>query len=141
MKQLRLMLICSLAAAMLMAASPAVAASPLRAPEQTDHLVQPGDNLYRLALRYGTTISAIVAANGLTNPNAIYVGQRLVIRAGSSSASSGSPTATTTGSYYVVQRGDTLSGIALRHGVTTWALVTANGRIPPTPTSCALATP
>jgi len=127
MKLLRLSLISGLAVAMLLAAVPAAAASPLRAPEQTNHLVQPGDNLYRLALRYGTTVNAIVAANGLTNPNAIYVGQRLVIRTGSSSTTSGSPPATTTSSYYVIQRGDTLSGIALRHGVTTWALVTANG--------------
>jgi len=127
MRRLRLLLTSGLAVAILLAAAPAVMASPLQAPGQIHHLVQRGDNLYRLALRYGTTVNAIVAANGLANPNAIYVGQRLVIRSGSTSPSTGSSTATTTGSYYVVQRGDTLSGIAVRHGVTTWALVTANG--------------
>jgi LysM repeat protein len=131
MKLLRLFLTFGLAIVMLLGTAPAAAASPLLAPQQIAHRVQPGDNLYRLARRYGTTVNAIVAANGLTNPNAIYVGQRLVIPGASSSSSTGSPAATTTGSYYVVQRGDTLSGIAWRHGVTTWALVTANGLASP----------
>jgi LysM repeat protein len=42
------------------------------------HVVQSGENLYRISLRYGTTVQAIMAANGLTNYN-IYVGQRLYI--------------------------------------------------------------
>jgi murein DD-endopeptidase MepM/ murein hydrolase activator NlpD len=43
------------------------------------HIVQPGETLTRIALRYGMTISAIVAANDLTNPSLILVGQRLLI--------------------------------------------------------------
>jgi murein DD-endopeptidase MepM/ murein hydrolase activator NlpD len=43
------------------------------------HIVQPGETLTRIALRYETTISAIVAANDLANPSLIFVGQRLVI--------------------------------------------------------------
>jgi len=43
------------------------------------HVVQPGDTLTRIASRYGTTISAIVTANDLTNPSLIFVGQRLAI--------------------------------------------------------------
>ncbi len=43
------------------------------------HIVQPGDNLYRLALRYNTTIWAIAQANNIPNVNLIYVGQRLII--------------------------------------------------------------
>jgi len=43
------------------------------------HVVQPGETLTRIALRYGTTISAIVAASDLANPSLIFVGQRLVI--------------------------------------------------------------
>ncbi|HLZ25986.1 MAG TPA: LysM peptidoglycan-binding domain-containing protein, partial [Chloroflexota bacterium] len=38
-----------------------------------------GDNLTRLSARFATTIPAILAANGLSNANRIYVGQALVI--------------------------------------------------------------
>ena len=43
------------------------------------HVVQPGENLYRIALRYGTDYHSLAAANGIANPHQIYVGQRLVI--------------------------------------------------------------
>ena len=47
-----------------------------------------------IASRYGTTVAAISSANGVTNPNTIYVGQRLKIPAGgSSSAASTAPAA------------------------------------------------
>lgn len=42
------------------------------------HVVQQGENLFRIALRYGTTVDAIMAANGLTS-HTIYVGQELRI--------------------------------------------------------------
>lgn len=47
----------------------------------TVHLVQRGENLFRISLRYGVSMSAIAAANGITNFNLIYAGQRLVIPA------------------------------------------------------------
>jgi LysM repeat protein len=43
------------------------------------HVVQPGETLYSIARRYGTTHWAIAMANNLANPNVIYAGQRLVI--------------------------------------------------------------
>jgi len=43
------------------------------------YIVQPGDNLYRLALRFNTTIYAIAEANQIRNINLIYVGQKLII--------------------------------------------------------------
>jgi len=122
MTRLRLCFITSLLVAMLLGA-PLVQA---QTPEHILHLVQPGDNLFRLALRYGTTVDAIVTANGLSNADAIYVGQQLVIPRNSTNSST-TPPATTSGGKYIVQQGDTLSGIALRHGVTIWALVQANG--------------
>jgi LysM repeat protein len=47
------------------------------------HVVQQGENLFRIAIRYGTTIDAIAAANGIVDVTRIYVGQRLIIPAGS----------------------------------------------------------
>lgn len=43
------------------------------------HVVSVGETIYRIALRYGVTIQAIAQANGIANPNVIYVGQRLLI--------------------------------------------------------------
>jgi LysM repeat protein len=86
----------------------------------TVHVVRRGDTLYSVARRYGTTVNALMQANGLQNSNRIYVGQRLVV-----STSGATQPAATSGSY-VVQYGDTLSSIAYRHGVSTQALASAN---------------
>ncbi len=48
-------------------------------PAATIHLVQPGETLLRIALRYGVDAWTIARANGITNLNHIYVGQRLTI--------------------------------------------------------------
>jgi LysM repeat protein len=41
------------------------------------HVVQAGENLYRIGLRYGCTTAQMAAHNGITNPNVISVGQVL----------------------------------------------------------------
>ncbi|MBI5960140.1 MAG: LysM peptidoglycan-binding domain-containing protein [Chloroflexi bacterium] len=51
-------------------------------PQGGTYTVVAGDSLYRIALKFGTTTSAIAALNGITNPNLIYVGQVLKIPAG-----------------------------------------------------------
>jgi len=43
------------------------------------HPVSRGQNLFRISLRYGVSMSAIVQANGISNPNLIYAGQSLCI--------------------------------------------------------------
>lgn len=90
------------------------------------HVVQRGENLFRIALRYGVTVNALAAANGIVNANRIYVGQRLIIpgRATAPPAPAPPPPSAQT---HTVRRGDTLSAIALRYGVSVWALVQANG--------------
>jgi LysM repeat protein len=45
----------------------------------TTYVVQPGDNLFRISLRFGRTMDAIAAANGITNYALIFVGQTLII--------------------------------------------------------------
>jgi LysM repeat protein len=42
-------------------------------------VVQPGDTLNRVSLRYGVTVEAIIQANNLTSPDVLSVGQALVI--------------------------------------------------------------
>ena len=47
---------------------------------QTIHVVQAGENLFRIALRYGVTMQSIVDANGLGSQDAIlHVDQELII--------------------------------------------------------------
>jgi len=45
----------------------------------TQHVVAAGENLYRIALRYGLTTQQLAAANGIVNPNSVHVGQALRI--------------------------------------------------------------
>jgi tetratricopeptide (TPR) repeat protein len=62
---------------------PATTSVPTATPQSqqgTIHVVKSGENLYRISLQYGTTVDAIMAANGLTS-TAIYVGQQLYIPA------------------------------------------------------------
>lgn len=43
------------------------------------YIVQPGDTLSELAIMFGTTVAEIMAANGLTDPDSLQVGQPLII--------------------------------------------------------------
>ncbi len=46
---------------------------------QRTYVVQRGDNLYRIALKFNTTVQAIMTANNLSNANQVYAGQTLII--------------------------------------------------------------
>jgi len=85
-----------------------------------EYTVQPGDTLFSIAQKYGTTVEAISQANGIVNPQFIEVGQKLTIPQGSS----GSPSSG--GGTYVVQPGDTLYSIAARFGKSVWDIIAAN---------------
>jgi lipoprotein-anchoring transpeptidase ErfK/SrfK len=99
------------------------------------YVVRRGDTLAVIAARTGVSLSTLVRANGIANPNLIYVGQRLLIpgrgasgAAQSSTAAKAAPVATGT---YIVHRGDTLSRIAARYGTSVSALVRLNGLASP----------
>jgi len=48
-------------------------------PDGQTYTVLRGDNLYRIALRFGTTVQALVQTNSIADPDLIYVGQVLRI--------------------------------------------------------------
>lgn len=89
--------------------SPTPPAAPTGVPET--YVVKRGDTLGSIARRFGLSLSALIAANNIRDPNRIFVGQVLIIRGGASQ-----PTVVTL--VYVVQRGDNLSRIARRYNTT-----------------------
>lgn len=104
----------------------------------SSYVVQPGDTLTGIAIRYGTTVNALAQANNILNPNFIYVGQVLTIPGDDSGGGGGNPTPTpvsngggggggTEDTIYYVQPGDTLYQIAARFGVTVQAIAQRNG--------------
>ena len=78
----------------------------------TTYTMRKGDNLSTVAQKYGVSVSDIIKANNIKNPNKVNVGTKLII-----------PPKTTK---YTVQKGDTLTGIAKKYGTTVAALKSAN---------------
>ncbi len=55
------------------------AASPEPAAGEQIHIVQPGQNLFRIALQYNLSFETVAAHNGIPWPYTIYVGQQIKI--------------------------------------------------------------
>lgn len=82
-------------------------------------MVRRGDNLTRIAQRYGTTVRALQNWNGLSNPSRIYTGQRLCVSTTTSTARPG------TSIYATVTAG----ALNVRHGPgTQYPIITTAGR-------------
>lgn len=127
-------------------ATPAPAPVPAAAPTAPgQYVVRPGDTLTSIARRYRTSVSAIVAANGMASADVpLRVNQSLRIPSGVAAVSPASrpvatvpaakpaPAATTSGNSYTVKAGDTLYRISRQYGVSPTALMQANGLTPTT---------
>ncbi|GAA3207418.1 hypothetical protein GCM10017690_15400 [Microbacterium terregens] len=114
-------------------------APPAPAPSSGTYVVDGGDTISSIAQRHAVSIQDVLAANGLGWSSIIYPGQTIVIP-GSAPAVEAAPVeiappveavapapgAPAAGAYVVVA-GDTMSAIAARHGVTTQAVLDANG--------------
>jgi LysM repeat protein len=90
------------------------------------HTVQAGENLYRIALKYGLTYRELAEANGIANPDKIQAGTVLTIP-GCGDTSEASEETTEGEETYTVQPGDNLYRIALKFGLTWQELATYNG--------------
>jgi murein DD-endopeptidase MepM/ murein hydrolase activator NlpD len=114
--------------------------------EITAHVVQPGETLRRIADLYGQTVVELAERNGITDVNAIYAGQVLLLNPepeapAPAPAPAIEPSATPTGVQelpstpdfvYTVQGGDTLFQIATRFDTTVAELTQANSISDPT---------
>jgi len=123
---------------LMLAAAPAAAGPPPQTEEE--YVVQPGDTLYSIALRFGVTANDIAAANDLSNPNLIFTGQQLTIPTDQplpepaivvqnndeNDDSDEKELSPAPPDVYVVQPGDTLNTIARRFKLPVTDIITAN---------------
>ena len=80
------------------------------------YVVEPGENLFRIGMKFGTTAQAIAAANNIPDPQRVQAGTMLLI-----------PVPAPGGGYgYYVRRGDTVYSIARRFGMTVEELASLN---------------
>ena len=94
------------------------------------HIVARGDTINRIAAKYRASVTRIVSANKISNPDIIRIGQEILIPAGSGGGASrdGSGISSRTGQYHVVARGESVAGIAAKYkGVTADDITRANG--------------
>ena len=116
------------------------------------HKVEKGDTLYSISRKYQITVAELRAANNLSENDVIKIGQKLIIptadistaaalaadnstkkdndKAASTTASAATTTSSTSSksdSIYVVEKGDTLYGIARKNNLTVAELMNLNG--------------
>jgi len=84
------------------------------------YVVQPGDTLYRIAQRFGTTVAALQELNRFPNPDQLVIGQAILI-----------PSPAATPLQYTVVRGDTLYLLAQTFDTTVAAIAQANNIVDP----------
>ncbi len=97
--------------------------------DQIVHTVQAGDNLYRIALRYGVSMEEIAAANNMTISSTIYRGQELIIpglNVPDDSEEVVNPLVASAPVTHTVQRGESLTLIARRYETTVTEILQAN---------------
>jgi murein DD-endopeptidase MepM/ murein hydrolase activator NlpD len=98
--------------------------SPTPTSSMTIHVVQRGENLFRIAQLYGTTVEAIASANGINDATQIQIGQRLLVP----NAAPGAPGIPVD---YVVQASDSLHNLSLRFGMPIQAIAQQNRIVNP----------
>lgn len=108
--------------------APVAASAPLALSSPADYVVQPGDTVSAIAARHGLRTPDVLAANGLSWSSIIYPGQvlRLAAPAPAPAPAPAAP-APSPSAAHTVQAGDTVSAIASAHGVSTQAVLDANG--------------
>lgn len=96
----------------------------------TPYIVQPFDTLFSIATRFNTTTGALIQLNGITNPNVIFIGQRLLVPTATTGGTGGAvvtpPPAPLPPATYLVLPGDTLFRIASRLNVNIVTLAQIN---------------
>jgi murein DD-endopeptidase MepM/ murein hydrolase activator NlpD len=96
-------------------------------PTPRTHIVVAGDTLLAISQQYGASVDEIMAANGLDNPNLIYIGQRLAIPVAGETDAEETHAPLQLSRSYSVRPGDTITRLARRFGVSTDQILSLNG--------------
>lgn len=92
--------------------------------QDISYIVQTGDTLSGIALKYGATVRELVTINNIQNPNLIYPGEELKVPINGNLQND---TEYQTGHIiYTVEKGDTLSELALRFNTTVQEIAELN---------------
>ncbi|MGK0188637.1 MAG: lysozyme [Verrucomicrobiales bacterium] len=97
------------------------------------HTVKAGETLSSIARRHGVRPKTLIQHNGITDPNSLRIGQTLTIPGKSGTVSKAarkeprSVAASGGSTLHTIRKGETLSAIARRHGVTVTNLREWNG--------------
>ena len=89
------------------------------------HTVAAGDTLSAISQQYGVTVDELMAANGLDDPNLIYIGQQLTIPG--AEAPQVIPVNLQASYNYTLQSGDTVARLARRLRVSPQEILDLNG--------------
>ena len=92
----------------------------------TTYVVQPGDTLYRISVKFGVSMAALAQANNIVNPDRIYAGQVLCIPGSGYPPPPPPPPPPGQCIYYTVKLRDSLGSLAIRYGTTVFAIQQAN---------------
>lgn len=115
-----------------------VEGAPTPTPEPFTYTVEKGDTLGSIAAKFDMNTVRLIEANNLTDPNNVYVGQKLLIpgyqpTAQGESADTTTPTGDNSAPAgdnqvtHIVQPGESLLNIAEKYGVEASAIAAANG--------------
>ncbi len=89
------------------------------------HTVEPGDTVSSIAQRFGLSTASVLALNGLSWRSAIFPGQQLTLTTAPVKMTAPPPARTQAGRYTIV-KGDTISSVAMRFGVSMTSILEAN---------------
>jgi LysM repeat protein len=97
------------------------------APSQ--YVVVDGDTISSIGGRFGLSTASVLALNGLGWSSLIFPGQRLTLTTAAAppAVAPAKPSVAAEITRYRVKTGDTISGIAAAHGLSTAAVLSANG--------------
>ncbi|MCZ9883884.1 lytic transglycosylase domain-containing protein [Arthrobacter sp. B2a2-09] len=116
------------------AATIPAAMQPMAPATPATYTIVRGDTISGIAARYGLNTNTVLQLNGLSANTIIYPGQQIKLSGSGTAPSAPAPApspapspSSSSAASYTVKSGDTLSGIAARHGVALSDVFTWNG--------------